>query len=482
MMAEESSPAGASAPPGDVAVHVPAPEAFPSPAATSDPAAPAAKAAAPANPAAAGSKSIPHEKEAIAADATAATDAAADADDDADADDGTEIGSRINDRRHDPSVAPESVAKLQWTKGHAGIGINTKTFWLDELVPGTSTGERLRLTLRHNSTSSKVSLSVGPELCWEATTPMHVANVVASTAANSGVRNRTFYFGVGVKAILFFENVCKGLLPTPSSYRYGFLVCPSADPSTHYSPKDEANSLSTNTAGKDFKVWIPRADLTGDDVTWYRVDTKRLGTGVEVAVHRRFRDFHFLHQQLGTYFKGSHLYHSLPRPPAKGIKLLQDHSDPGFIEERRVQCEAYVRKLLLFPRVAEIQEMMDFLGLVGAGGKLREMSVIFQAGPLGIKMNRQGMGVSRIGVAAFNNRKSADGASEVPGQAEQSGLINIGDNLVKVAGDDVSGMEYDEAIRLVVAAKRPLVLHFTGYEVRVAGDADGVAGGGEAKS
>ena len=380
----------------------------------------------------------------------------------------SEIGSEINDRRHNSSVPAASMQKLRWTKGHAGIGINTKTFWLNELVPGTSSAERLRLTLRHNSTSSKVSISVGPELCWEATTPMHVANVVAATAGNSGVRNRTFFFGPGIKVIFFFENVCSGLLPTPSSYRYSFLVCPSANPSTHYSPSDEANSLGNNTAGKNFKVWIPRADLTGDGVAWYRVDTKCLSSGVEIAVHRRFRDFHFLHQQLGTYFKGSHLYHSLPSPPAKGVKLLQDHSDPGFIEERRVQCEAYVRKLLLFPRVAEIQEMTDFLGLVGPGGRLREMSVIFQAGPLGIKMNRQGMGVSRIGVAAFNNRKSADGVSEVPGQAEQSGLINIGDNLVKVAGEDVSAMEYDDAIRLIVAAKRPLVLHFTGYEVRVA--------------
>eukprot|EP00946_MAST-07B_sp_MAST-7B-sp1_P001661 g1661.t1 len=457
MMAEEDPMGAVSAPAGDLTVHVPSLDAPSGGAAFTSPKAPREEGAAPAAPAAGAT--------AAAKDQPGAGGSGDD-----------EIGSQINDRRHDASIPKASLAKLQWTKGYAGVGINTKTFWLKELVPGTSSGERLRLTLRHNSTSSKVSLSVGPDLCWEATTPMHVANVTAGAAANSGVRNRTFYFGTGIKAIFFFENVCKGLLPTPSAYRYSFLICPSDNPETHYSPKDEATSLSTNTAGKDFKVWIPRADLTGDDVTWYRIDTKRLGSGIEVAVHRRFRDFHFLHEQLGTYFKGSHLYHSLPRPPAKGIKLLQNHSDPGFIEERRVQCEAYVRKLLLFPRVAEIQEMMDFLGLVGAGGKLREMSVIFQAGPLGIKMNRQGMGVSRIGVAAFNNAKSVDGKTETPGQAEQSGLINIGDNLVKVAGEDVSGMEYDDAIQLIMAAKRPVVLHFTGYEVRVAAHASNRTG------
>ena len=65
-----------------------------------------------------------------------------------------------------------------------------------------------------------------------------------------------------------------------------------------------------------YEVTIVEEGVEGD------VDTKRLGTGTEVAVHRRFRDFHHLHSQLGSYFKGSHLYNSLPRPPPKGIKIV----------------------------------------------------------------------------------------------------------------------------------------------------------------
>ena len=112
--------------------------------------------------------------------------------------------------------------------------------------------------------------------------------------------------------------------------------------------------------------------------------------------------------------------------------------DPAFIEERRVKCEGYLRQLLLYPRVATIQEMHDFLGL--PGGRLLERSVLFQPGSLGLKLSRQGMGASRVGVAAFNTVKGPieDGGHDVPGPAEASGLINIGDSLTRVGGEDVT--------------------------------------------
>ena len=75
--------------------------------------------------------------------------------------------------------------------------------------------------------------------------------------------------------------------------------------------------------------------------------------------------------------------------------MLQNHLDPAFIEERRIKCEEYLTKLLLYPRIATIQEMHDFLGL--PGGRLREMSVLFQPGSLGLKLSRQGMGASNTG-------------------------------------------------------------------------------------
>jgi len=380
-----------------------------------------------------------------------------------------DYGTYLNDPLSNPNINRSVFEKLQWTKGHAGLGLVTKTFQLDK--PLSSTDEKLTAKLQHNCTTGKVVLFIGGEQVWEGMTSMYSANVVA----NMNMVNRTFYFGKGTKGMFFFQNECNGILPSPSAFRYAFWI-------ENLSPVDEATRASDNNSGKDFKVWVPRADVTGDGVAWYRVDTKRLGTGTEVAVHRRFRDFHNLHAALGSYFRGSHLFQSLPSPPAKGIKMLQNHHDPTFIEERRVKCEAYLRQLMLYPRIATIQEMHTFLGL--SGGRLREMSVLFQPGSLGLKMSRQGMGPSRVGVAAFNKVKGPpeDGGGDVAGPAEASGLISVGDSLTRVAGEDVTEISYDEVIQRIMAAPRPLVLHFTGYEVAIADDEEIVdEEGGEVK-
>ena len=87
-----------------------------------------------------------------------------------------------------------------------------------------------------------------------------------------------------------------------------------------------------------------------------------------------------------------------------------------------------------------------------------------------------------VRVSAFNNVKGPieDGGHDIPGPAEASGLINIGDSLTRVGGENVSDVPYDQVIRMIMTASRPLVLHFTGYEVTIAPDEeDYTTGGGE---
>ena len=331
--------------------------------------------------------------------------------------------------------------------------------------------KKMRLVLRHNPGNGVMSISIDGDIVWENKTTMQVTNIASALKKKKDIENRTFFFGQGSKGILFFTAVCKGIVPIPTHFRYAFYVCGS-------SPQDEATKIAKGEEGKHFKIWITKAEVSGKGVAWYRIDTKNLATGSGVAVHRRFRGFHFLHRQLGNYFKGSHLFQSLPRPPQKGVKLIQNHQDPNFIEERRLALEAYLRKLMVFPRVPTCQEMLDFLGFVG--NHIRESSVMFHSGPLGLKMARQGMGMSRVGIAQFNQIKDKKTGEMLRGPAEESGLLNIGDSLTRVHGESVSQLEYEDAIRMVITSPRPVLLHFAGYEVKVA--AESTDGEGDQKT
>ena len=192
-------------------------------------------------------------------------------------------------------------------------------------------------------------------------------------------------------------------------------------------------------------------------MVWYRIDTKVKSTGKEVAVHRRFSDFYFLYTSLSIYFKGSHLLHALPEPPPKGFKLWQDQHDPEFIENRRSQLEAFLRKIIMVPRVAELQELYDILGIVNED--IRETSMIFSPGPLGLTLRAQSAGgASEAIIADF--KPNEDG---LYGPAKNSGLISIGDCVSKIDGESVFEDKYQVIVRKIEAAQRPVLIHFLGY-------------------
>lgn len=53
---------------------------------------------------------------------------------------------------------------------------------------------------------------------------------------------------------------------------------------------------------------------------------------------------------------------SLPPFPGKQLKLLVDHNDPSFIEERRRSLDGFMGKLLGVPHVASMLPVQIFLG------------------------------------------------------------------------------------------------------------------------
>eukprot|EP00944_MAST-04C_sp_MAST-4C-sp1_P015258 g15258.t1 len=238
--------------------------------------------------------------------------------------------------------------------------------------------------------------------------------------------------------------------PVPSSFGYACIIDGKAI-------KDDSSTRASSEKGQDIKIWIPSAEITGSGVVWYRIDTKIKSTGMEVAVHRRFSDFHFLYSSIAVYFKGSHLHNALPLPPPKGFKLFQDQTDPDFIENRRQQLENFLRRLVVVPRVAELQEVYDLLGIVNT--HIRETSMIFGPGPLGLTLRSQkDGGASEAVVADF--KPGSDGTF---GPAKQSGLIDIGDCISKVDGESVFECSYETIVYKLKSSERPVLVHFLGY-------------------
>ncbi|ETO04747.1 hypothetical protein RFI_32649 [Reticulomyxa filosa] len=92
------------------------------------------------------------------------------------------------------------------------------------------------------------------------------------------------------------------------------------------------------------------------------------------TVLKRFIQFCDMHNELRRKLLGDcqtlqereamiHQLNQLPSLPPKRIKVIYNHSDDSFIEERRVLLENYLKKMLRFPGVANNKIFLEFLGV-----------------------------------------------------------------------------------------------------------------------
>ena len=331
---------------------------------------------------------------------------------------------------------------IKWTFANATSGLVGKQFQLQDKV-----GVNHKIVVRHNTVTGELDILLdGVELLSV------VTDVSVGNWSDEYFKGFPTFDLLGQKGTVEWCVRKDGWGPVPSRFGYGVVF-------NNDSIVYDSSKRATSDKGADLKVWITTSEITGAGVVWYRVDTKVESTGLEVAVHRRFSDFHFLNSSLSMYFKGSHLYNALPSPPPKGFKLWEDQKSPDFIENRRMLLEKYLRNLIMIPRVAELQELYDLLGIVNSD--IRETSMIFSAGPLGLTLRAQASGGPSPAVVA-DFKPGSDG---VYGPAKQSGLIGIGDCISKVDGESVFEDTYDVIVQKIQLAPRPVLIHFLGYGV-----------------
>lgn len=216
---------------------------------------------------------------------------------------------------------------------------------------------------------------------------------------------------------------------------------------TTFVPQSELPSLSVTVQVSDATT-APNPDPSnGATVAWYRVDVTRNEDKAFTTVHRRFKDFMFLDEQVRAALSGHHISSSLPTAPSREFKLLTDHDDPSFIESRRKALEVYCQKLFTVPHVMTVPDVLPFIGLAN---QMREVSIIFQEKKLGLSIEP-------------TRRTSGDFAalvkSVVP-QGPADGTVATGNILSKVNGISTSTMRFEEIVSKVQYGPRPIVLHF----------------------
>eukprot|EP01031_Cornospumella_fuschlensis_P027616 gene27616-33350_t len=221
-------------------------------------------------------------------------------------------------------------------------------------------------------------------------------------------------------------------------------------------------------------------------IVWYQVLVTRLADHVETIVHRRFRDFAEMNS--AANFKGNHLLAALPPLPEKPLKMLTDHRDPAFIQDRQLKLESYLVNLIAIPHVPDMISVKAFLGIMD---EVREYSLSFHTPQLGISLSPQTSANSLdttvvVGEVVKEELKTPPPptVSHTPSPTHQSShTIQPGDVVSKVNGVCVGSVAMGDGLNVfeglvhrIRALPRPLIIHFvrhTTHQVLPAPPRDG---------
>lgn len=113
-------------------------------------------------------------------------------------------------------------------------------------------------------------------------------------------------------------------------------------------------------------VCIPGTRQMSDHVL-YQIDVsneRKRKTFSKWTVLKRFGQFYEMDKALRAGFADDPAFlETMPPPPERKSKLMRDHTDTRFIEERRALMENYLRKLVRIERVVKDDGFLQFLGV-----------------------------------------------------------------------------------------------------------------------
>jgi len=81
------------------------------------------------------------------------------------------------------------------------------------------------------------------------------------------------------------------------------------------------------------------------------------------TTRKRYSEFADLYAAVLAAYHGSHLRTSVPAPPAKVLNPFVNQLDPRFVDNRRVELNDFVKKLVQLPRALSNPAVLDFFDL-----------------------------------------------------------------------------------------------------------------------
>jgi hypothetical protein len=162
------------------------------------------------------------------------------------------------------------------------------------------------------------------------------------------------------------------------------------------------------------------------------------------AVYRKFGEFQALHAEVRATFVGAHesMKTRVPHLPAAYWKLVVDHLDPVFIEERRRALAVYLQRLVGLSRTASNADIRSFLRITEKAGSSA-------GGPRSGRGSRRGERVALHGDARCGAGRGRGSAPSTAVNAmvtmASSGGRNVRD-AARRASENPYGVEDDDEV------------------------------------
>jgi hypothetical protein len=129
--------------------------------------------------------------------------------------------------------------------------------------------------------------------------------------------------------------------------------------------KDELGVMKEYHSPDVAEVWIPTIKPMADH-TLFQIhcanEDKHSGGNHELSEWvslKRFQDFSDIDQKLRQTYPSLAIY--FPPLPEKVLKILTDHNDSRFVEERKIVLENYLKKMIRIEQVVNDKNFLRFL-------------------------------------------------------------------------------------------------------------------------